>query len=82
MNTEKKHPAYAMRRHGKAFRWVEVGVAKLRSDGTGFDVFLDTLPVAGFNGYLHIPTVSLDVISLVAGSCGYYRGQIEPRAAQ
>ena len=29
----------------------------------------------------HRPTVSLDVISLVASSCGYYRGQIEPRAA-
>ena len=28
------------------------------------------------------PPVSLDVISLVASSCGYYRGQIEPRAAQ
>jgi 4-carboxymuconolactone decarboxylase len=27
------------------------------------------------------PTVSLDVISLVASSCGYYRGQIEPHAA-
>jgi hypothetical protein len=30
---------------------------------------------------LHIPTVSLDVISLVASSCGHYRGHIEPRAA-
>jgi hypothetical protein len=28
------------------------------------------------------PTVSLDVISLVASSCGYDRGQIERRAAQ
>src|SRR5262245_1303669 len=28
-----------------------------------------------------IPTVSLDVISLVASSCGYYRKQIEPCAA-
>ena len=28
-----------------------------------------------------IPTVSLDVISLVASSCGYYRGQIEHRVA-
>jgi hypothetical protein len=28
------------------------------------------------------PTVSLDVISLVASSCGYYRGQIKPHAAQ
>src|SRR5262249_1040841 len=27
------------------------------------------------------PTVSLDVISLVASSCGYYRGHIEPHAA-
>ena len=27
------------------------------------------------------PTVSLDVISLVASSCSYYRGQIEQRAA-
>src|SRR5262249_52386728 len=29
-----------------------------------------------------IPTVSLDVISLVANSWGYYRGHIEPHAAQ
>src|SRR5262245_50877706 len=29
-----------------------------------------------------IPTVSLDVVSLVASSCGYYRGQIGQRAAQ
>jgi len=28
------------------------------------------------------PTVSLDVIALVASSCGYYSGQIEQRAAQ
>jgi hypothetical protein len=28
------------------------------------------------------PTVSLDVISLVASSCEYYRAQIEQRAAQ
>src|SRR2546426_1187694 len=27
------------------------------------------------------PTVSLDAISLVASSCGYYRGQIEHRVA-
>ena len=29
----------------------------------------------------HKPIVSLDVISLVASSCGYYRGQIEHRVA-
>jgi hypothetical protein len=27
------------------------------------------------------PTVCLDVISLVANSCGYNRGEIEPRVA-
>ena len=32
--------------------------------------------------WAYIPTVSLDVISLVASSCGYYRGQIEQHAAQ
>src|SRR5215470_9830204 len=31
--------------------------------------------------YECIPTVSLDVTSLVANSCGYYRSQIEQRAA-
>ena len=31
--------------------------------------------------FLNKPTVSLDVMSLVASSCGYYRGQIEPHAA-
>jgi len=30
----------------------------------------------------YIPTVSLDVISLVASCCGHYRGQIEHQAAQ
>ena len=31
--------------------------------------------------FLHRPTVCLDVISLVASSCGYNRGQIEQRVA-
>jgi hypothetical protein len=31
--------------------------------------------------FVHTPTVSLDVIPLVASSCWYYRGQIEPRTA-
>ena len=33
-------------------------------------------------GLQHRPTVSLDVIYLVASSCGYYRAQIEPHTAQ
>ena len=31
---------------------------------------------------VYTPTVSLDAISLVASSCGYYRGQIEQRVTQ
>src|SRR6266446_7791033 len=34
-----------------------------------------------FTPLQHIPAVSLDVISLVASSCGYDRGHIEHRAA-
>jgi hypothetical protein len=37
--------------------------------------------LALFNTAIDTPTVSLDVISLVASSCGYYRGHIEHRAA-
>jgi hypothetical protein len=37
--------------------------------------------VYGFSSSGDKPTVSLDTISLVASSCGYYRGQIEHHAA-
>jgi hypothetical protein len=36
----------------------------------------------GTSRVLYKPTVSLDVISLVASSCGYSRGHIKPRVAQ
>jgi len=50
---------------------------------------VDFIQVEGFLPALHlhlvqkanIPTVSLDVISLVENSYGYYRGQIEQHAA-
>jgi hypothetical protein len=56
MDADKNYPAYAMHRRGKRFRWVEVGFAKHRSDGSGFDVFLDRMPVGGFNGHVDIRT--------------------------
>ena len=45
---------------------------------------VEALVLAILDGHhaLYKPTVSLDVISLVASSCGYYRGQIEQHAAQ
>jgi hypothetical protein len=39
-------------------------------------------PVEIKEAFLDTPTVSLNVISLVASSCGYYRGHIEQHAAQ
>jgi hypothetical protein len=51
--TEKKpptHRAYASKREGRIFRWVEIGTASVHSDGKGYDVYLDRLPVGGFNG--------------------------------
>src|SRR4029434_843886 len=38
--------------------------------------------LADEDGPVPIPTVCLEVISLVASSCGYYRGEIEHRVAQ
>jgi hypothetical protein len=35
-----------------------------------------------FFGRVPKPTVSLDVMSLAASSCGYTRGEIKPRVAQ
>ena len=39
------------------------------------------LGVCNIRWGLHRPTVSLDVISLVASSCGYDKGHIEHRVA-
>jgi hypothetical protein len=46
------HRAYASKREGHIFRWVEIGVASVHSDGKGFEVYLDRLPVGGFDGHV------------------------------
>jgi hypothetical protein len=46
------HRAYASKREKRLFRWVEIGVASVHSDSKGFDVYLDRLPVGGFNGHV------------------------------
>jgi hypothetical protein len=48
-------------------------------DATTLDTTIDVLDP---QSTLVKPTVCLDVISLVASSCGYTRGEIEPRVAQ
>jgi hypothetical protein len=49
---ESSHRAYAVKRERRGFRWVEIGVALTHDDGKGFDVYLDRLPVGGFNGHI------------------------------
>lgn len=44
------HTAYAAKREGQRFRWLEIGVAAMHKDGDGCDLYVDRLPVGGFNG--------------------------------
>ena len=46
------HTAYALRRQGRSARWLEIGRASMHSDGDGFDVLLDRMPVGGFTGHI------------------------------
>jgi hypothetical protein len=51
METEKRRTVYITHRVGKRFRWLEAGIAVERANGT-LDVFLDRMPVGGWNGYI------------------------------
>jgi hypothetical protein len=46
------HIAYALKRQGRNARWLEIGVASPHSDGKGYDVLLDRMPVGGFSGHV------------------------------
>lgn len=46
------HTAYALKRQGRRARWLEIGVASVHSDGDGFDVLLDRMPIGGFTGHV------------------------------
>jgi hypothetical protein len=48
------HTAYALRRQGRTARWLEIGIASMHSDGQGFDVLLDRMPIGGFTGHILI----------------------------
>lgn len=51
-NKNPTHTAYALRRQGRSARWLEIGRASMHSDGDGFDVLLDRMPVGGFTGHI------------------------------
>lgn len=47
-----KFIAYAIKRDRHNVRWVEIGVASAHADDKGFNVYLDRLPIGGFNGHI------------------------------
>ena len=54
------HTAFAKKREGgrlKLWRMIEVGAARLESDTRVCHVFLDRLPVGGFDGYLYLAPI-------------------------
>ena len=49
------HHAYFVKKDGQnKSRWLELGPVWMHEDGKGFEVFLDTLPVGGFNGRITV----------------------------
>jgi hypothetical protein len=55
--TAKKPPtyrAYCSLRAGRraAGRWIETGFATVADDGIGLKIYLETLPVSGFDGHI------------------------------
>jgi hypothetical protein len=53
------HTAFARKREGRrAFRWLEVGVARVECEGAGgHHVYVDRLPIGGFTGHIFLSPV-------------------------
>jgi len=51
------HTAYALRRQGRTARWLEIGIASAHSDGQGYDVLLDRMPIGGFTGHILVRAI-------------------------
>jgi hypothetical protein len=51
------HRAYFVKGEGDNTRWLELGAVWAHSNGKGFDVVLETVPVGGFNGRLTLRAI-------------------------
>src|SRR5215475_10273425 len=85
-----KHAGWASNKHdfrgggggnGGAGDTVGQRTASHASGAQGHPSWCETRGVTPSKRHYALPTLSLDVTSLVANSCGYYRSQIEQRAA-
>jgi hypothetical protein len=55
------HTAFAKKREGRtAFRWLEVGTARIECDGAGgHHVYVDRLPLGGFTGHIFLSPIGV-----------------------
>ncbi len=56
------HTAYVLKRETRTSgRWLEVGTAKIRPDGTtgGHYIYLDRLPIGGFGGHILLQPIGV-----------------------
>lgn len=51
------HRAYFVKGEVENARWLELAALWAYSDGKGFDVVLETVPVGGFNGRLTLRAI-------------------------
>jgi hypothetical protein len=55
------HIAYARKRETRtAFRWIEIGTARVESDTeSGHHVYVDRLPIGGFTGHIYLSPIGV-----------------------
>lgn len=60
MSSEKKQPshrAYHVKGEGEKARWLELGAVWAHGDGKGYDVVLDRMPIAEFDGRITLRAI-------------------------
>lgn len=58
-NKNRTHHAYTLKREGRRLRqgrWLQIGSARQEDDGI-MHLFLDTLPIGGFSGYVYLAPI-------------------------
>jgi hypothetical protein len=51
------HRAYHVKGEGDNAKWIELGAVSPHSDGKGYDVVLEVVPIGGFNGRLTLRAI-------------------------
>ena len=69
--TTPTHTAFAMKREGRRNngRLIEVGTARQEESGV-IHLFMDRLPIGGFNGYVHLAPIGVQPTAPEPGQPG------------